>query len=278
MSSDLTQAWYVYCVLPAAAAAPPETGRLQGAPVAAVPVGAFTVLTSLVPRALFDESHPANKTDDPAWMAACMQAHHDVNAAATASGPCLPLAFGALFSSLDLLRGWLAPREGALRAALAQVAAQTEWALALQEDVGRHAAWLDRHDPAMRRLSDAAVGAGAGTAFLLSRQRDKARGTARAASIAAAAERVEEWLARASLGVVAEAARAGLPHWTVLEPLDPERPDRLPRRLEPLADELAPTGLTLRLTGPWPAYRAARAATAPAPTPVPLSVRETVDG
>ncbi len=260
MSGSALQAWYVYSILPAAAAAP-AASQLPGPPVAAVPVGAFTVLTSLVNRALFDADHKANRTADPEWMAGWMQAHHAVNAAATAAGPCLPLAFGALFSSLELLGEWLAPREAALLVALAKVARQTEWALSVQEDAPLHEAWLDQADPTLRRLAQAAARAGAGTAFLIARQREGAAIAARAASIAAAASRTEQLLGEAEFELVAEPARAGLPHWTVLERCDANHRGGLRGLLEKFAAELAPSGLSLRLTGPWPAYRAARAAT-----------------
>jgi hypothetical protein len=260
VSGSALQAWYVYSVLPAAAAAPPAL-QLPGPPVAAVPVGAFTVLTSLVNRALFDAEHTANRTADPEWMAGWMQAHHAVNAAATAAGPCLPLAFGALFSSLEVLAEWLAPRQAALLRTLAQVSRQTEWALSVQEDATLHDQWLDQADPTLRRLAQAAARAGAGTAFLIARQRQGAAVTARAASLAAAAATIEQHLREAGFEIVAEPARADLPHWTVLERGDPDRRSLLRVRLEKLAAELAPSGLSLRLTGPWPAYRAARAAT-----------------
>jgi hypothetical protein len=230
-------------------------------PVEAVPVGAFTVLTSLVSRAEFDAADPANRTADPDWMAHWTQAHHAVNLAATGAGPCLPLAFGVLFSSLDLLRDWLAPRAAALQAALATAVRQTEWALSVQEDAALHAAWLEQHDPALRRLADTVRDAGTGTAFLLSRQLERARAVSRAAAMQAVAERIEAWLKAADLLTVAEPPRAGLPRWTVLEPRAQPQAGALPARLEALAAELAPTGILLRLTGPWPAYHAARAAT-----------------
>jgi HPt (histidine-containing phosphotransfer) domain-containing protein len=113
----------------------------------------------------------------------------------------------------------------------------------------------------LRRLAQAAARAGAGTAFLIARQRQGAAVTARAASLAAAAATIEQHLREAGFEIVAEPARADLPHWTVLERGDPDRRSLLRVRLEKLAAELAPSGLSLRLTGPWPAYRAARAAT-----------------
>src|SRR6478609_3060081 len=118
MTSEDIQAWYAYCVLLAGNGAPPVEGVLPHTRVEAIPFGAVTVLASQVSRSLFDRENPANCTDDPAWMAERLEAHHAVNVAASVTGPCLPLAFGALFSSHDVLRDWVAPRTAALQAAL----------------------------------------------------------------------------------------------------------------------------------------------------------------
>ena len=119
-------AWYVYGLRAEAGAAPVAEAILPDSDVAVLPVGRFAVLASRVPRPLFDRLDPANRTADPDWMGARVRAYHAVNAAAAeAAEAFLPLAFGTLFSSLDLLGDWLAPREAALRAALARVAGRT---------------------------------------------------------------------------------------------------------------------------------------------------------
>jgi hypothetical protein len=261
MTADSAQAWYTYSVLPASAGAPAGDGVLPGAPVEALRFGPLTVLGSLIPRALFDSGNSANRTADPAWMAARVEAHHAVNVAASQAGACLPLAFGALFSSLDLLGQWLQPRSATLLKALEQAAGQTEWALSLQEDATAHAAWLDREDPALKRLAEAAATAGEGTAFLLARRQDKARTKARSEHIDAVAATVETRLEAAGLGLLHEAPRDGLPGWTLLIP-KPTPANQPAEQILGLTAELEPSGLSLRLSGPWPAYAFARAALA----------------
>jgi hypothetical protein len=284
-AQDLTkdiaaEAWYVYAILPQAGRVPadqasstePDAAILPAATVAAVPLGSLTILASLVPRALFERGHPASRTADPDWMAARIAAHHAVNAAAAATGPCLPLAFGTLFSSLDLLRDWLAARQAMLRAALARLAGQAEWAVSLVEDAATHAAWLERHAPGLEALARAAADASEGIAFLMARRLDKARATARRTHLEAVTAMVAAAMAAARLDVMAEPARAGLPVglpvWTVMLPraADPAQGEAakgesapLPATLAALATDLHPCGLSLRLTGPWPAYAFARA-------------------
>jgi hypothetical protein len=249
------QAWYVYCVVPAAYRAPLPDAILPATSIEALTFGPLTVLASLVSRSLFDQANAAHRTADPDWMAARVQAHHAVNVAATRAGPCLPLTFGALFSSLDLLRDWLAPRQGTLCDALAQAGELTEWTLALHEEPAAHAAWLDSHDPALCKLVDEAARAGEGTAFLLERRLDKARRMTRSQNLADLAAHVSSKLAEAGCTVLPEPPRQGLPHWTVLA-----RDAGLPVLAASLDARLPPGCLSLRLTGPWPAYGFARAA------------------
>lgn len=256
MTAQSAQAWYAYAILPDNPAVPFADGVLAGAPVEPMRIGTLTVLVSLVPRALFDSANPASRAADPDWAAARIAAHHAVNVAAADAGPSLPLAFGALFSSLDLLRQWLAPRTLALHAALARVAGRAEWSVSMQEDVAVHAAWLDAHTPAIRSLLQAAAIAGEGTAFLIGRRLAKARAAARAAHLQSAAGSVAQQLAQAGLAVMSEPPRSGMPRWTVLAPDSAALPDVVGT----LTAELAVAGLSLHLTGPWPPYAFARAA------------------
>ena len=268
-----TEAWYVYGLSPAGGGGPGGEAILPDSRVEALDLGRFAALASRVRRALFDRADPTHRTSEPDWMSARVRAHHAVNAAAAAAGPFLPLAFGTLFSSLDPLRDWLAPREAALRDAMARVADRAEWSLSMHIDWAAHSAWLDSHDRGLRDLTAAMEAAGQGAAFLHARRLDRARGTARAAHLAEAAAAVAATLRQAALdhadlhvidetSGVAAPTQTG-PTWSVLAPRAADRATPAwGRSFAPLAAELAPAGLSLRLTGPWPAYAFARAALA----------------
>ena len=249
-------AWYVYCVLPADATAGPNHAILPGRTARALPIGGFTLLVSEVPRALFEEGDPACRTGDPDWMAARIQAHHAVNAAAATTGPSLPLTFGVLFSGLAPLAAWLAERAASLQAALDQVRGRTEWALMLTEDEAAHTVWLEATNPDLVRLAAAEAAAGQGTGFLLARQRHKTRLAIRAAHLDQVARTLQSRLESAPLTVLPETGSGASPRWTLLAPPDLPVVDIAAG----LAEPLAATGLTLRLTGPWPPYAFARAA------------------
>lgn len=252
-----SHAWYVYAVLPADRTAPKVAAILPDTAIEAVPFHPLTILVSRVPRALFEAADPAARTADPDWMAERITAHHEVIAAAAASGPCLPLMFGALFSSPDLLSGWLAPRVATLQATLDQVATQTEWALSVREDPDTLAEWLDRHDEAVAGHRTAMASAGEGKAFLMTRRLKSLRAEARKAQIEEAAKTVADALTLAGVGVLTESPRGGLPNWTLVLPND--RPNALSATMPALHGGMPP-GLSLRLSGPWPAYAFARQA------------------
>jgi Gas vesicle synthesis protein GvpL/GvpF len=251
-------ALYAYGVLPAGLLAPVAEPILPGAAVGLVGEAGLAALISPVPRALF-EPGPDCRMTDPGWVAERAAAHHAMLAAAAAQGPVLPLAFGALFSSEAPLRDWLRGRAAALQQGLAAIDGCEEWGLILTEDEASHAAWLAATDAGLRRMAAEAVAAPEGTAFLLERRRDRALAAARAAhrqQVAGAAA--------AMLGKAARAAEASPPQpdriagWSALLPRGAR--DELEREIRALAEALAPTGLGLRLTGPWPAYAYARGA------------------
>jgi hypothetical protein len=93
----------------------------------------------------------------------------------------------------------------------------------------------------------------------MARRRDKFRATAGAAHLQTVAASIATCLSAAGFGVLTEPPRAGSPAWTVLAP---PASDGLPIRVRSLAEDLAPSGLSLRLSGPWPAYAFARVALA----------------
>jgi hypothetical protein len=130
--------------------------------------------------------------------------------------------------------------------------------LSLQEDQEAHAAWLDRHDPGLRRMAGTAAAAGEGTAYLLVRRLDKARAAARTLHLDAIAATVGKWIGDAGFQVQADRPRSGLPAWTALIPNAATQ--ALSDRAALLTTDLAHAGLSLRLSGPWPPYAFARAA------------------
>ncbi|HEX2940975.1 MAG TPA: GvpL/GvpF family gas vesicle protein, partial [Rhodopila sp.] len=218
MTAQSARAWYAYAILADTPDLSCVDGVLSDAPVEPIRVGALTVLVSLVPRAVFDSADPASKAADPDWAAARIAAHHAVNVAAAEAGPSLPLTFGVLFSSLDVLREWVAPRSMALQAALAHVSGRCEWSVSMRADPTTLAMWLDQHTAAIQSLMQAGATAGQGAGFLISRRLAKARAAARTTYLQAVADMVARQLEDLGAAVMPEPPKASLPQWTVLVP------------------------------------------------------------
>jgi Gas vesicle synthesis protein GvpL/GvpF len=227
-----SSAWYVYAVTAPGQPAPPVPGVLPGREVESLPFRPLAILASRVPRALFDAGRRFSRVGDADWVAERTAAHHAVIHAAI---PCLPMRFGTLFRDLGALQAWLAPRVSILKPALAQAARHTEWMLTLREDPDRVSSWLGTERQAERRADLARAGAA-----------------------------VAGWAQASRLALLADIGRGGLPAWTVLVPHDRAmmmaRGGNLPADL--------PDGLSLQLSGPWPAYGLAAAALAMEPAHV----------
>jgi hypothetical protein len=257
MTAVQETAWYVYAILPAGSAAPPDgEGVLPEARLEVIDAAGLAALASLVPRALFAAADPACRAGEPDWVAARAAAHHAVVALAAAGGPCLPLGFGTLFSTTAGIAGWLDAHAPALLRALAQVSGRQEWAVTIVEDAAGHADWLRAHDAGLLARAAALATAARGAAFLLARQMDKAVAAAREARAAKVSATVQARLA--SLGEL----RVDLPPgparlaWSLLAA--PEA--QVEAIVADIGVALQGTGLTLRVTGPWPPYAFARAA------------------
>jgi hypothetical protein len=268
MTVQESLAWYVYAVLPSAAATLPDDSEavVPGAGLTLLPSGppegGLAALVSLVPRALFSDGGPdggrgAGSAADPSWVAGCAARHHAVIARARRSAPCLPLGFGTLFGSEAAVRAWLAREAASFGAALAWLGHDEEWAVTLAGDRAVHEAWISAHDPALRAAETEAACASAGRRFLLARTlarlREAACSTDETASIAGLA---------AGLPALCRVVRAETPPpgalaaWSLLAGQGAD----MGAALAGHAAALAERGLHLRVTGPWPPYAFARAA------------------
>jgi hypothetical protein len=255
-------AWYAYAIVEAGTLPPSSLAILPGAAIDLITEGRVAALVSRIPRDLFTASVATTRMADPEWVSDRAAAHHGVILAASRQGACLPLAFGALFSSPDPLRAWLGQREAALLAALQQVSSAIEWSVTLSQDEAAHLAWLDLHDERLARLLDQVRRAGEGTGYLLRRQLDRARQDAARARLHAVGTQLLRDIAPMARAVTLDPLpqdhAKGAQRWTALVSRD--RQDTLLDAVGATAQALDGTGLALTCKGPWPAYAFAREA------------------
>jgi hypothetical protein len=185
---------HAYAVVPAVAPVPAAARHvLPDVGVELVAAGPVAAVVSPVPRSAFTEPCSAEVT------AARGLGHHAVVAAAAACGPCLPLAYGAVFSSAGPLRAWLSGRAESLSAALAELGSAAEWTATVEEASAGHAAFLETADAELAALGEALRAATQGTAYLLARKRERVQVARRADRLAAVVAQAEGIVASTAL-------------------------------------------------------------------------------
>jgi len=185
---------HAYAVVPADAPVPAAARHvLPDVGVELVAAGPVAAVVSPVPRSAFTEPCSAEVT------AARGLGHHAVVAAAAACGPCLPLAYGAVFSSAGPLRAWLSGRAESLSAALAELGSAAEWTATVEEASAGHAALLETADAELAALGEALRAATPGTAYLLARKRERVQVARRADRLAAVVAQAEGIVASTAL-------------------------------------------------------------------------------
>ncbi len=187
---------------------------------------------------------------DIAWLGPRACRHAGVLDQAMATGPVFPLPFGTLFSGWSALEQAIEQRSAEITNTLRQVAGCQEWSV---EGTLNHKQAVDfllaeGLRSGLHRLPEAA-----GRRHL---EEQKLRRTL--------AAQLEEWLDPRLADIhraLAALSRDSRPrrllndrvlHWAFLVPVNQIEAFR--QTLDAITDSQTPTGLNLRLTGPWPAY------------------------
>jgi hypothetical protein len=245
-------AWWTYCVLPAAdgaAVAPELQGIEPGTTVEVVAEGDLAALVSRVPLAEYDDDRLREHLEDIEWVERTARAHEAVLERALADATIVPLRLCTLYRDQEGVRRLLRDQRGELIGSLEAVAACAEWGVKLFSTTATAAP------------DEASVETTSGAEYLASRQRARARANQASELRAQAAEEVYERLL-----VVAREGRCN----------PPQRPEAHGRdaemllnaallverdRSEELRDAVAaarelwePRGYQIEVTGPWPPY------------------------
>ena len=229
--------------------------------------GRIAGLTSRVGLDDFDLTKMQEGTADLKWLSRIALRHNEIVHQLAEAGPVLPLRLGALFRGKTSLATRLAQCEARVAGFLESLGDRREWAAKIYLDRPRaERALLKDVEPQSHRDTVAlgageAAGGGVGTSYLTAR-RERLNRSGQLQSLV----RQELLTAEARLG-------RACPEWRRLRPLSSELTERpesmvwnaaflVSRADEPrfraagdrLRDDLAPNGLLLEVTGPWPVY------------------------
>lgn len=239
-----------------------SAGRLQAAPgyepgqqvrfVKAGPLAAVVVQTSVGFLAGPDAERRLRDLD---WVQPRVARHDQILAELQACGPVLPVGFGSVFSGEARLAAWVGGREAVILAFLDEVAGAAEWSVRVFGD--RSAAVRE----ALRARVEAAGSGGAspGAAYMLEK---RLKPQAERDATALLAEHTDALLDAVEPACVALVDRAvGTPAEEGLECVAHaaalvRSSDRaaFDAALDAAAEAAEPHGLSVELSGPWPAY------------------------
>jgi hypothetical protein len=242
-------AW-VYGVVPGAVPGPPDQPGVDGGRVELVRHKGLAALVTRVPLDEFGEEVLTERLEDMERLESLARAHDGVLSASLDSGAVVPFRMCTIYESVDSLRRMLEREHAELTGALARLDGKAEWGVK---------AFLASGAGAGRAEAVAAPASGAD--YLARKQQSRA-------AAEASREAVEAMVAgvHARLAERASAATLSRPHDRGLSGRDAEmilngaylvpRDDAedFTALAGELADRFEDDGVTLELTGPWPAY------------------------
>jgi hypothetical protein len=195
------------------------------------------------------------QADDRAWLEAKVRAHEQTVERGL-DLPLLPMRFGTVVADERDVRALLRARREMLHEALARVAGRREWGVKADADAELLVARVRESDPQLRALAaeadDSGHGFFAGKRLARETEQRVAEQTARLAERIHA--RVGTSAYQARVNPLPAAAAGRLPILNAAYLVDRNAEAQLRALVAEVSGELAAEGVTLTLTGPWPAY------------------------
>lgn len=258
-------AFYVYCVGEREGLAPlfedalPVT--IEGeARLEMEAVDVLAAVVSRVPLEDYGEDALQARLVDATWTAVRAMRHEKVVEHFASRASVVPLRFGTIYLERAGVRQMLSEREPELRAIIERLRGREEWGVNILCDRQKLLETITSLSPRLRELDAQANSASPGQSYLLRKKIDAMRVDEARAEMKQVAAKIESELARLSDG----AARLRVLKDEGSEHLDPvarlallvarARFEEFRAAAERLAEEHAPAGFQLELTGPWPPY------------------------
>jgi len=260
MTRDETRALYVYCFVRAGTPPPISSKGIDGeSEVTTLDLGEIAAVTSPIVLEEFLGPGGEVETPDLEWVAPRAMRHEQVIEEAMESSPVLPLTFGVVFSSGEALASAVSGHRRRIASFLDYIEDKEEWAVKVYANAEEVRAHVEHSDEFLQRLGRPPDAPGA--RYLhekrLRRELDRVAADARRQMV----ERIRTAL---EPGAVEEKRlRLSPPELTgrrddmVLNAAFLEAEGQVEpflQRVETLAEEYRPRGLTIEVSGPWPPF------------------------
>ena len=262
---DGRHAFYLYCVGERAALAPLFEAQLPPAIEVEARLEMEThdtlaAVLSAVPLADYGEDALRERLSSPAWTAVRAMRHEKVVEHFARRTSVVPLRFGTIYLERASVRAMLSEKEQTLSAIIEQLRGREEWGINILCDREMLLEAIISLSPRLRALEEQAASASPGQSYLLRKKMDAMRADEARAVMKRIAAQIEGDLAPRSFGAVRLRVLKdeGGEHNDLVAKLAflvaHDRFEEFRAAAERLAEEHAPAGFKLELTGPWPAY------------------------
>lgn len=247
---------YLVCVAKAGTLHAPDLPGIEpGTSPCVVNIGVLDALVIDVPCELFLADDAEERLKDVSWLTPRAERHEKLVRAAMSQACVMPIGFGSVFSSVELLIESLAEHEASIGEFLVETDGATEWSLKL---------WTSRAG-AIRRAKQEITQehedrVGSGTAYLLARRLNDDAIKLAEDTVLGHAEDLIEHLGETILDAAERHAsqpedepdRWLVAHIALL--IENEGMPEFDARLDSLAADFEALGIDLELSGPWPPY------------------------
>jgi hypothetical protein len=264
-SGDEAFGLYVYCVGARDALARLFEGELP-APIETSArlelIGAqeLAAVASAVPLSAYGEEALGAKLEDASWTAVRALRHEAVVEHFARRASVAPLRFGTIYLRRESVERMLDERGAELRRIVERLGGREEWGVNVYAERAKLKGEVARLSPRLREMSERADTASPGQAYLLRKKIDALRDDEVRAETRRIISEMERALASASEGATRlrllkdEANDRGELAVKLAFLVPREGFDAFRAAAESLAQEYAPLGFQIELTGPWPAY------------------------
>lgn len=262
----LARGFYVYCIGEHARLAPLFEEKLPApietdASLEAVMGGELSAVVSAVSLADYGEEALQERLSDATWTAMRAMRHERVVEFFASRASVIPLRFGTIYLTRERIAELLEERRAEFRFLIERLGGCEEWGVNVYTDRTKLKDAVTEVSPRLRELAARAASVSPGQAYLLRKKIDAMRADEARAETKRVAAEVESTLAAAAeTGGVRlrllkdEATEHGELAAKLAFLVRRERFKEFRAAAERLADNAAPLGFRLELTGPWPAY------------------------
>jgi len=222
--------------------------------------GDLAAVVSLVPIASYGEESLAKNLTDPSWTALRAMRHEQVVEHFAKRISVVPLRFGTIYLEAARVEEMLSENRARLVEIVDRLRSREEWGVNVYSDRIVLLSTIISVSPRLKDLSERAAKASPGESYLLQKKIDTLKSDEARVEVNRAISEIEETLRAQSIDarrlrvLKVESTEHGELKAKFAFLIERSRFQQFQAAAEKMASELKMSGISLELTGPWPAY------------------------